>query len=69
MQHNIYLWSILFSCLLANTEKKNLENMNIIEFQSIISEGVIWVVWVCCGLRTLPTAHSNQFQLFHDSGR
>jgi hypothetical protein len=22
-----------------------------------------------CGWRTLPTAHSNQFQLFHDSGR
>jgi hypothetical protein len=26
-------------------------------------------VWVCCGWRTPPTAHSNQFQLFHDSGR
>jgi hypothetical protein len=27
------------------------------------------VVWVCCGWRTPPTAHSNHFQLFHDSGR
>jgi len=27
------------------------------------------VVWVCCGWRMPPTAHSNQFQLFHDSGR
>jgi len=26
-------------------------------------------VWVCCGYRTPPTAHSNQFQLFHYSGR
>ena len=26
-------------------------------------------VWVCCGWRTSPTAHSNRFQLFHDSGR
>jgi hypothetical protein len=26
-------------------------------------------VWVCCGWRTPPTAHSNQFQLFHDSSR
>jgi hypothetical protein len=26
-------------------------------------------VWVCCGWRTPPTAHSNQFQLFHNSGR
>ena len=26
-------------------------------------------VWVCCGWRTPPTAHSNRFQLFHDSGR
>jgi hypothetical protein len=28
-------------------------------------------VSVCCGWRTRtpPTAHSNQFQLFHDSGR
>jgi hypothetical protein len=26
-------------------------------------------VWVCCGWRTLPTAHSNRFQLFHGSGR
>jgi hypothetical protein len=25
--------------------------------------------WVCCGWRTPPTTHSNQFQLFHDSGR
>jgi hypothetical protein len=24
-------------------------------------------VWVCCGWP--PTAHSNRFQLFHDSGR
>jgi hypothetical protein len=40
MQHNISFWSILFSCLLANIEKENLGNMNIIEFQSIISEGV-----------------------------
>jgi hypothetical protein len=27
------------------------------------------IVWVCCGWSTPPTAHSNQFQLFHDSGR
>jgi len=27
------------------------------------------LVWVCCGWCTPPTAHSNQFQLFHDSGR
>jgi hypothetical protein len=27
------------------------------------------LVWVCCGRRTPPTAHSNRFQLFHDSGR
>jgi hypothetical protein len=26
-------------------------------------------VRVCCGWRTSPTAHSNQFQLFHDNGR
>jgi hypothetical protein len=26
-------------------------------------------VSVCCGWRTPPTAHSDQFQLFHDSGR
>jgi hypothetical protein len=26
-------------------------------------------VWVCCEWRPPPTAHSNQFQLFHDSGR
>jgi hypothetical protein len=26
-------------------------------------------VWVCCGWRTPPTAHSNRFQLFHDNGR
>jgi hypothetical protein len=26
-------------------------------------------VWVSCGWRTPPTAHSNRFQLFHDSGR
>jgi hypothetical protein len=26
-------------------------------------------VGVCWGWRTLPTAHSNRFQLFHDSGR
>jgi len=25
------------------------------------------LVWVCCGwCLTPPTAHSNQFQLFHD---
>jgi hypothetical protein len=27
------------------------------------------LVWVCCGWGTPPTAHSNRFQLFHDSGR
>jgi len=27
------------------------------------------LVWVCCGWHMPPTAHSNQFQLFHDSGR
>jgi hypothetical protein len=27
------------------------------------------LVWVCCWWRTPPTAHSNQFQLFHDSCR
>jgi hypothetical protein len=27
------------------------------------------LVWVCCGWRTSSTAHSNPFQLFHDSGR
>ena len=27
------------------------------------------LVWVWCGWRTPPTAHSNRFQLFHDSGR
>jgi hypothetical protein len=27
------------------------------------------LVRVCCWWRTPPTAHSNQFQLFHDSGR
>jgi hypothetical protein len=26
-------------------------------------------VLVCCGWRTPPTAHSNLFQLFHDSAR
>jgi len=26
-------------------------------------------VGVCCGWRKPPTAHSNRFQLFHDSGR
>jgi hypothetical protein len=26
-------------------------------------------VLVCCGWRTPPTAHSNRFHLFHDSGR
>jgi hypothetical protein len=26
-------------------------------------------VWVLCGGRTPPTAHSTRFQLFHDSGR
>jgi hypothetical protein len=26
-------------------------------------------VWVCCGWPTPPTAHSNRFQLFHDSVR
>jgi hypothetical protein len=26
-------------------------------------------VSVCCGWRTPSTAHSNRFQLFHDSGR
>jgi len=26
-------------------------------------------VGMCCGWRTQPTAHSNRFQLFHDSGR
>jgi hypothetical protein len=26
-------------------------------------------IWVCCGWRTPPTTQSNQFQLFHDSGR
>jgi len=30
---------------------------------------VLTLVWVCYGWRTPPTAHSNQFQLFHDSGR
>jgi hypothetical protein len=24
---------------------------------------------LCCGWRTPPTTHSNQFQLFHDSSR
>jgi hypothetical protein len=27
------------------------------------------LLWVCCGWRTPPTAHSNPFQLFHYSGR
>jgi len=27
------------------------------------------LVWVCCGWCTPPTAHSNEFQLFHNSGR
>jgi len=27
------------------------------------------LIWVCCGWRTSPTTHSNQFQLFHDSSR
>jgi hypothetical protein len=27
------------------------------------------LVWMCCRWRTPPTAHSNRFQLFHDSGR
>ena len=27
------------------------------------------LVWVCCGWPTPPTAHSNRFHLFHDSGR
>jgi hypothetical protein len=27
------------------------------------------IVGTCCGWRTPPTAHSNRFQLFHDSGK
>jgi hypothetical protein len=27
------------------------------------------LVLVCCGWRKPPSAHSNRFQLFHDSGR
>jgi hypothetical protein len=27
------------------------------------------IVEECCGWRTPPTAYSNRFQLFHDSGR
>jgi hypothetical protein len=27
------------------------------------------LVSVCCGWHRPPTAHSNRFQLFHDSGR
>jgi hypothetical protein len=30
---------------------------------------VLEPVWVCCGWRTPPTAHSARFQFFHDSGR
>jgi hypothetical protein len=26
-------------------------------------------VWLCCGWRRPSTAHSNQFQLLHDSSR
>jgi len=29
----------------------------------------IFHVWVCCGWPRPPTAHSNQFLLFHDSSR
>ena len=31
--------------------------------------GRVELVCVCCGWRTPPTAHTNLFQLFHDSGR
>jgi len=26
-------------------------------------------ICMCCGWRTRPTTHTDQFQLFHDSGR
>jgi len=34
---------------------------------SIVEE--LELVLVCCGWCTPPTAHSNQFQLFHDTSR
>jgi hypothetical protein len=36
---------------------------------SLSGKWAISLFWVCCGWRTTPTAHSNRFQLFHDSGR
>jgi hypothetical protein len=27
------------------------------------------LIWLCCGWRTPPTTHSNQFQIFRDSSR
>jgi hypothetical protein len=35
----------------------------------LLPAAIVELVWVCCGWRTPPTAHWNQFQLFHDSGR
>jgi hypothetical protein len=32
-------------------------------------ESDLELIWVCCGCRTPPTTHSNQFQPFHDSSR
>jgi hypothetical protein len=36
---------------------------------TVICRYQLELVWVCCGWCTPPTAHSNRFQLFNDSGR
>jgi heme A synthase len=43
-------------------------NRYIVLLSAAIVEG-LEPVWVCCEWRTPPTAHSNWFQLFHDSSR
>ena len=41
----------------------------LLDFEIIIIITVIWFECAVGGVHTPPTAHSNRFQLFHDSSR
>ena len=72
-----FIWKLLYMFRVVpptyHQERKQLYLQHLVFVTPLLLPAVVVeeleLVLVCCGWHRPPTAHSNRFQLFHDSGR
>jgi hypothetical protein len=68
-RHTIYLYMETNLHVSVGTFTHHQERIHLYLQHLVFITPLLLSAAVCCGWRTPPTAHSNKFQLFHDSGR